>query len=257
MSTGLIQYKREDFLAITEGSEIAEAMKENMVEGDVFSEQDLTRVKTPAGGGLHWTVDGPGGPEVCSEIEGLLVFNCRQGLIWKSLEVDKNRDKPIVRSSDLIYGKLNVPEEEVPPEMLAVLKQHELPDQPGVYNWADLPYTQFGTGKKGQGKFAKESRVLFILRKGDAWPLMIKCGPGSLGEVQKFIKRLQVPQYRAVVGLSLKVETSRGGDDYSMIVPKYKGCLTAEEGAIVKAMYTDRLRSSHEAGRTFAADDAE
>lgn len=250
MPNEMIQYSKSDFLALVEGSDVAEALRENLVEGDSFSEGDLLRVKTPAGGGLHWDVDG----QLSSEIEGILVFNCRQGLLWKSLDIDKNRDKPIVRSSDLVYGKLNVPEEEVPPEMLAVLKKHEVEGQPGVYNWADLPYTQFGTGRNGQGKFAKESRVLFILRKGDAWPLIVKCGAGSIGEVQKFIKRLQVPQYRAVIGLSLRVETSKGGIDYSQIVPKYKGCLTAAEGADVKNLYTDRLRASHESGRVFSND---
>jgi hypothetical protein len=264
MSTALSVYERNDFAAIAENSTIAEALKENMLPGDKFSEMDLIRVKTPAGGGLYWEIEGDSGPS--GEIEGVLVFNAWLGLLWPSLETGSGV-KPLVRSNDLAIAKLNMTPEEIEDavskgvlqqQMVDELEKHELPGQPGVYRWNDLPWTQQGTGKNGIGKFAKENRLMFVLRKNDSWPLVIKAGPGSLGSMSKLIKRLSVPQYRAVVGLKLQVKESKGGQKYSEIIGAEKGQLDAETGAILKAMYTDRLRESHEAGRVYeeAADAA-
>jgi hypothetical protein len=247
MSTGLVKYERSEFAVLSPGSSAKLAMQENLVEGDSFSALDLVRVKTPSGGSTIWTIDSTAGPVHLPEIVGVLVYNCRRGLLWKSLEIGEN-DKPIVVSNDLIYGRLNVPPEEIPADFVEGLRKCEIPDRPGVYDWSALPWCQFGTGKKGQGKFAKESRMLYVLTRDAIWPLVIPAGPGSLGDVTRFIKRLEVPQYRAVVGLTLKEELSAGGIKYSKIVMNLKGVLGEEEGAELKEMYTDRLRADNEAG---------
>lgn len=257
MSTALTVYQRNDFAAIADNSAIAEALKENMLPGDTFSQMDLIRVKTPAAGGLYWEVEGDGAP--VGEIEGVLVYNAWLGLLWPSLETGSGV-KPLLRSNDLSIAKLNMTPEEIKEaiskdvlqqQMVDELAKHELPGQPGVYRWNDLPWMQQGTGKNGIGKFAKENRLMFILRKGDAWPLIIKAGPGSLGSMSKLVKRLSVPQYRAVVGMKLQVKESRGGVKYSEIIGTEKGQLDAETGAILKSLYTDKLRESHEAGRVY------
>lgn len=246
------------FLALVEGSDLAEAMRENYQPGDSFSMSDLIRVKTPSSGGTIWEINGVAGTEHTPAITGILVFQAYVGSIWRTLDVDETKkDKPLVVSNDLITGRLNVPREEVPEEFMTVLDKHELPGQPGCYNWADLPWTQFGTGRDGGGKYAKESRVMFILREQDAWPLVVRCGPGSLGDVMRFIKRLDVPQYRAVVQLTLKKEISRTGKPYSKIVPSLMAKLDPAFGQRVKETYTDRLRKSHEAGMVVVDDSGE
>lgn len=257
MSTAITVYERNDFAALAEGSAISEAMKENMLPGDKFSEMDLIRVKTPAGGSKYWEVEGD--PAPTAEIEGVLVYNAWLGLLWPSMETGSGV-KPLVRSNDLIIGKLNMTEEDIAEavskgdlsqKMVDELAKHELPNQPGCYRWADLPWMQDGTGKNGIGKFAKENRLLFVLRKSDAWPLVIKAGPGSLASMSRMIKRLGVPQYRAVVSLKLQEDVSRSGVKYSKIIGEQKGSLDAATGAMLKSMYTDPLRASHEAGRVY------
>jgi hypothetical protein len=252
MSTALSVIDRSLFVALNPESEAAMAMKENMVEGDSFSMSDLVRVKTPSGGGLFWTVEGVAGESVEKEIEGVMVFQARQGTLWPSLETTTGK-RPVMSTNDMKHGKLQIPEEEIPAEILQTIKQHEI--SPGVFDWPALPYTQFGSGKNGVGKFAKESRVLFILRKDEMFPLVIRVGPGSLKTVTQFIMRLQVPYYRAIIGLTLKKETSKGGQDYSRIIPTLKGVLDPDSGKVVQESYTNLLKASWEAGRIEVEDD--
>lgn len=249
-NTALRVYEESEFTALSANSESALAMREN-TDGDSFSEADLIRVKTPTGGGLFWTVDGVSGPENCEAIEGVIVFKAKKGLIWPSDSDDATaKEKPCVVSNDLKYGKLNVPRKEVPSEMMEILDQNEVEGQPGVYDWENLPWTQWNTGKKGVGKYAKEHILLFILRKNETLPLFIQVGAGSVGDIRKFFIRMQnVPYYRAVVSLKLKQAESAGGKTYSKIVPTMIGTLTPEQGEIVKTIYRDRLQASHEAGK--------
>jgi hypothetical protein len=255
--SGLVKYEEGRFQAIAKDSQIALAMRENMQPGDTFSMGDLIRVKTPGAGGLQWAVEEQTGTQYYPDLTGVLVFNCFSGLLWKSLDLDPDNAKPLVVSDDLQVGRLNVPWEEVPEEFVSGLKSCELKDQPGFFDWTKLPWTQFGTGKKGLGKFAREGRTLFLLREGDAWPLRIRCGAGSLRPVSQFIRRLTVPQYRAVVKLSLKSERSQGNIEFSQIVPTLVGVLSEEEGAAVKSMYTDRLRESHRRGDVVTSESAD
>lgn len=251
MSTGTAMKVYEDeseFDALNKSSETAIAMRENW-DGEEFSELDLIRVKTPADGNLIWQVNSVSGIEHLEAIEGICVFKAYKGLIWPTLEQTKETKRPVVVSNDLRYGKLSIPREEVPPEMMEELDLREIEGQPGVYKWDELPYTQWGTGKNEVGKYAKEHMLLFILRKGECLPLFIQVGAGSLGDMRVFFKRMQnVPYYRAVLSLKLKEATSKGGVKYSKIVPKLIATLSPELGERVVAEYRDRLKDSHEKG---------
>lgn len=248
MSTGLKVYEPSEFAALSPNSDIALAMRENM-EGETFSEMDLIRVKIPTGGSTVWNIEGVSGIEATEAIEGVCVFKAYKGLLWPQLE-SNGEDKPILVSYDLRTAKLNVPIDDVPEEMMEQLIACELPGHANVYDWTKLPYTQFGTGKNGVGKFAKEHLVLFILRKNEGLPLYIQVGSGSLAVMKKFFIRMQnVPYYRAVVSLSLKAGKSTGGQTYAQMAPRLIGTLSPEVGAVVKSQYTDRLKASHEAGR--------
>lgn len=260
MSTGLKLYEENEIAVLNPNSETAIAMKMNM-EGETFSELDLIRVKTPAGGGLHWSVPLISGVQLVEAIEGIVVFKGYKGLIWPTAEQRVNpsgkKDRPVVVTNDMKWGKLMVPREDVPAEMMATLDQHEVKDNPGVYDWATLPYTQWGTGKKGNGKYAKEHQLLFILRKDEALPLFIQVGAGSMGDMRKFFKRMsELPYNRAIVSLKLKEATSLGGDLYSKIVPTLTGKISTESGNKILELYTNRLKASHEAGLIDVAEDS-
>jgi hypothetical protein len=247
-TTAMAVCSRNDFLAIATDSDVALAIQENMQDGDSFSMTDLVRVKTPSSGSLFWTIPEVSGETVEKLIEGVIVFQAKQGILWPSLD-SSGDSKPVLVTNDMKHARLNCEESEVPSDMMAELQKHELPGNPGVYDWAKLPYTQFGSGKNGIGKFAKETRLLFILRKNDPWPLVIRVGPGSLKAVTQFIMRLTVPYYRAVVSLSLKKQTSKGGQDYSEIVPVLTAVLNTEDGEVIKERYTNRLKHDFDSGK--------
>lgn len=261
MSTGLIRtYERNEIAILNPNSEAAIAMKANM-EGEEFSEQDFIRVKTPSSGGTIWNVPLISGVQAIGEIEGIIVFKGYKGLIWPYPEQRKNangkKDRPVVVSNDLEWGKLMVPREEVPPEMMEVLDANEKEGMPGVYDWKNLPYCQWGTGKEGNGKYAKEHQLLFILRKDEALPLFIQVGAGSLKDMRQFFKRMSdVPYHRAIVSLTLKEAPSLSGITYSKIVPKMVGKIDAESGDAIEKMFKERLKKNHEAGLIDVAEDS-
>jgi hypothetical protein len=114
-----------------------------------------------------------------------------------------------------------------------------------LYDWEAMgkegsPFG-WGSGKGGMGRRIKEARVLAILQPGEAWPVLINAGAGSLATVCPWVKRLKVAHFRVVVSLTLNKAVSKGGIDYSQIIPELVGTISREEGLVIKRLYTDPL----------------
>lgn len=222
------------FPALTPGSEIAEAMQANMT-GEQIQEGDLTRVPTPAGGATQWVVPDLTGETSTDEIIGLLVYFAPRGVLWPSEEPSESM--PLLISNDLLTAqRVGDDYGDIDPDELEKFRNAD-----GTYDWQALPWNQWGSGKGGVGKRCKESRLLMVLREGDAFPLLIRCQPGSLKTVRPFIMKLPVPHWRAVVGLKLQRVKNKTGQVYSQIVPRYVGAISQEEGARIRQLYTDNL----------------
>jgi hypothetical protein len=247
MSTSALKvYESSDIAALDPNSEAALAFRENN-QGSGFDVGDLIRVKVPSAGGTIWTIEGPEGKEQTETLEGVVVFKAPHGIIWRSDDISPG-EKPIVVSNDLVTGKLNVPFDEVPKEMMEAIESAEIKGNPGVYDWAKLPQTQWGTGKKGHGKYAKEQILMFILRPGDLLPLFLAVPSGSIKNLKKFFLHCKMPYYRMLVSLKLKEAISKGGIKYSQIVPEQTGSISAADGMKICELYRDPLKSKHEAG---------
>lgn len=268
MGTEMKLYDRNDFLALTEGSDVAEAMAENM-DSSGFSERDLVQVKTPSGGGVHWTIKGATGQESTPYIEGVIVYRCLKGVLWKKDEVGE--EKPVLVSDDMKYGVLVSDWNDVPEDMQEVLEKHEVPLEtvrldpryanvpeesvPRMFYWDGpnkLPYCEFGSSlkPKSKGKRAKDYQILYVLRANEGMPLRIQVGPTSIAPVRKFFNQMSdVPHYRAVVKLGLKEDKNANGVLYSMINPERIGVLGKEAGEIIKKNYKDVIKAAHEQGR--------
>jgi hypothetical protein len=246
MSTALKVYENNEIAALDPNSEAALAFRENN-EGTSFDVSDLIRVKVPSGGGTIWTIEGPSGKESVESIEGVIVFKAPHGVIWRSDDPSPG-EKPVVVTNDLVTAKLNIPREEVPEDMMESLDSAEINGRPGVYDWAKLPQTQWGTGKKGHGKYAKEQILLFILRPNELLPLFLAVPSGSIKNLKKFFLQASLPYYRMLVSLKLKEEKSKGGIKYSQIIPTHSGTISPENGLKICEMYRDPLRTKHEAG---------
>lgn len=268
MSTEMKVYERTDFMALVPGSDVAEAMEMNRDGDEQFSERDLVSVKTPSGGGLFWTIKGATGAESSAAIEGVIVFRCLKGLLWKTDETGS--DLPVLTSDDMKVAKLNIPWEDVPEDMQEVLVNHELTEDevrsdprykhlseailPRLFWWdgpKKLPYCDFGSSLKpgSRGKRAKEYQILYLLRKNEGLPLRIQLGPTSIQPVRQFFNQMtDVPFIRAVVRLTLKEEMSETKKAYSRIVLERIGILPSDVGADINKKYRLPIKKAHEAG---------
>lgn len=224
------------FIAVRPSSDIREAMEHNMKTGDTINEQDLTRVPIPGGRApAKWAIDSMGNEEVVDEIVGSLVYYGVRGVLWPS--EDPTNAQPVLVSHDLqLATRVNDELGDLDKDILE--KAHV---EGRIYDWTKLKYNEFGTARNGNGKRAKESRILCVLRPGDAYPLLINAGPGSLKTICPFVKKLPVPHFRAVVGLKLQSVVNKGGQAYYQILPRLVASLSREEGAVLKQLYTDPL----------------
>lgn len=238
MTTAISGPKNVTFGSLVPGSRQMAIIAANM-DGEPINEMDLTRVKTPAGGGTTWEIDNQGNVETATEIVGVLVAIGKRGVLWPREEIGE--EPPVIVTTDLVTGyRVSDKLGDIDPK---ALDQYRIGDR--RYSWEAISNSpEFGpkSGKGGVGKRVKESRTIAILRDGDVWPLLVSIGPGSLGSFLPFLKKLPCFHYEAVIGLKLQKEKSKSGIGYSMIVPRLVGQLTEEQGEFVRKTYAENLK---------------
>lgn len=227
------------FMVVRPSSDIREAIEANSQSGDQLNEQDLTRVKLPSGGGSNWTINDVEGETMSPEITGLLVYCGVRGVLWPYEEIGENR--PVMISHDLQLATLTGALGDVDLGDLDPKELEKAHVEGRIYDWTKLSYNGWGTSSKGKGKRAKESRVICILRPGDAYPLLINVPAGSLKTVTPFVKKLPVPHFRAIVQLKLESLKNADGKPYSRIIPTLAGAISKEEGQVIQHLYTKPL----------------
>jgi len=229
------------FLALQGDSLFAEAMAANLSAGETIQVSDLIRIKTPAGGGRTWQYVNSDGAEVESKaITGLLCLVAPLGQLWGSDEPTKGQ-RPVLTSHDLFTAtRTNDSLGDIDADQLEAFRVGDR-----TYDWRALgaegsPFG-WGSGKGGVGRRVKESRTVAILQPGEAWPVLISVGGGSLSTFAPFIKRLKVPHWMVNVSLTLQKVASKSGIDYSQVVPELIGTVSRDEGLVIKRLYTDPL----------------
>jgi hypothetical protein len=238
MSTAIATTEKTiDYPALAPNSRQARIIAANL-DGEPMMEKDLVKVPTPLGGSTTWNIDIDGNVESTDEIVGLLVAVASRGVLWPSATPTEQR--PILVSHDLITG-YRVSDDlgsEIDPE---ALEKYRIGDR--RYDWAALSTgPEFGFGSSGSGRRVKESRLLAILRQGEVWPLLVKIGPGSLGEWDSFSKRLPCFRWEAIVGLRLAKAKGASGNPYSQVVPRLVGEISEEQGQVAHDTYTVPLK---------------
>ena len=100
------------------------------------------------------------------------------------------------------------------------------------------PYNQFGSGE-GQAKACKNRRMLYILREGEVFPMMLNLPTGSLKEFTQYMKRLLTKGRRinqVVTKISIRKANSRSGIDFSQAQFSMERMLIAQERAVAEKM---------------------
>lgn len=197
-------------------------LNETMSEDCAGIELQLDRIKIPAGGSTAFEI--PTGdsdePEMAKEITGVILYNHPAYAYYKD-KYTGGSNPPDCSSFDGMYGC----------------------GTPGG-NCKACPFNKFGSGD-GKSKACKNRRILYILREGQLFPVILNLPVGSSGAYKNYIKHLLTQRSslsRVVTTISLKKAMSDSNIAYSQAAFKFVRKLTdAEIEALVP--WTEQMKS--------------
>jgi len=228
------------FPALRDDSGVSEAMAANLPDA-ALRESDLTRVPIPSGGSTTWVIPSITGETTAKTIDGILAVVVPRGVLWPTEEPAEGT-LPVLVTHDLKTAHA-VNLEGVDSALLKDVESCRNED--GSYSWLKLPQNEWGSGKGGRGKCCKEQRVIYLLTKEQAMPIVIVVAPGSLKGWQGFLVGLTtagIPHYRAVVSFGLEADKNPAGIPFARIVPKLVGVLDKDAGEAIRKKFTEPLR---------------
>ena len=159
----------------------------------------------PLGGGTAWQVPGINGIESVSELDGIILAYHDKRALWRdSPEEGAPGAPPDCASDDAITG---------------------VGDPGGLC--CDCPFAQYASAATGRGQACRLTRELIFVRQEDRIPFIVSVGPSSLKNCRKFLTRLSLPHYLAVVRLGL-APVRQPGRTHSVIVPQLLGAVDPE-----------------------------
>ena len=191
-------------------SKVVDVVKANM-DGEAITPFSFDRAVMPSGKSTAWEVPTLMGSETVKSIEGIIVHVARRRSFWRSKDPSKN--PPDCQSLDMTTGH----------------------GDPG--GQCDLcPFNQWGSataadGSPARGKACSESRLLFLVRKDDRLPFIVKVPSGSLRAWSKFMQRLTnvgLPIWGVVTRLELETAQNHRGTSYPQIKPSAVAMLDAD-----------------------------
>lgn len=186
--------------------------------GEIFAEEldgltpSFERIKIPAGGGLAYEVPGddPDSPDSVKEFKAVILYHHPISYYYKE-EYTGGNNPPDCGSMD---GRIGIEAES------GEIKQ-----------CADCEFNKFGSGKNG-AKACKQKRRIYLLREGEALPIILSLPTGSLAEFSKYVMRLLSKGKKTVsvvTKFTLKKAQNSGGINYSQAVFAVDRNLTEEE----------------------------
>lgn len=207
--------KKEDSGYLTTNTNLAESLGEEMQGLNIT----FDRIKVPSGGGLAYEVSGdnPDEPELEKEFEAVILYHHPMLSYYKEKYNGAN-EAPNCSSIDGIVGIDR--------------------DTGEMKQCKDCPYNEFGSGENG-GKACKLKRRIFLLRKGDALPVVFALPTTSVGDFSKYIMRIVSrgkKSNQVVTKFSLKKVQNAGGITYSRVVVSAVRELNSEEQKSIDAL---------------------
>lgn len=208
----------EEFSALapsTEGFSIKEVMHANFPKG--ITQNNLLRVKVPAGGATSWEVDTIAGPESKKSLTGIIVAT-RDIRAYYDKPFDGSNEPPACYSPDAITG-------------------HGEPGGP----CAQCPLSKWGSDEKQRGQACSMRRLMLILEEDSILPLVVSAPPGSLRNIENYFGRLsgqRLPHYAVVTSLGLEKDKNPDGIAFARIKPTYQRALRPDEIVSLKDYMT-------------------
>ena len=190
-------------------------MNEIMAEDCQGLDFQLDRIKFAAGGTTILELPGDGDePEMVKTLSCVILYN-HPAFAYYTDKYQGGNNPPDCGSFDGVTGLGN----------------------PGG-NCKACPYNQYGSGE-GQANACKNRRMLYILREGEVFPMMLNLPTGSLREFTNYMKRLLTKGRRinqVVTKISIRKANSKAGIDFSQAQFSMERMLTGEERQVIEQM---------------------
>lgn len=182
-----------------------------------------------AGAGANvFKVTEPGDDEPTSvmDIEGVIIWSHKQNALWLRPMGSTEDKSPDCFSMDAVIGTVKETGE--------------------CYRCDGCQYNEYGSNPNGPGKACKNMRLLYIMRSGDIFPMVLQLPPTAIRIFDNYRTKVVMDRRRmdsVVTKITLKTQKSQGGIDYSVPVFNMVGALTKED-AMRLADYTKNFKSA-------------
>jgi hypothetical protein len=188
-------------------------------------------VKAPSGGSTAFSVPGMSGDEVQKELPGIILDYATPTAYWDTPD-------PVEGTPPVCYSYDSITSHDGKP-------------------CSGCGFNTFGSkGRDGSNaKACKESVSIYLLRKDNIMPLIVRVPVSSKRTFQKYMTRLsgnRIPANGAVTKITLEKATSKTGQPYSLYIFEAIKLLTPEEAAGAKAFGQKFVELMTVAGTTVA-----
>ena len=216
-----------NLLPIVPSAEDLAAIREELSDMDRVP---YGRIKIAAGGVNIFQVFEPGEEEAvpAQTIEGVIMLSHKSNGLWSKPFGSGDSKVPDCSSVDGVYGTVTETGECV--------------------ECASCPYNAFGSAKggEGRGKACKNMRRLYIMRRGDIFPMVLTLPPTALSAYDSYRTKVMLGRKKmanVMTRISLKSAANKDGVSYSTPIFEAVGVLDGVEAAAMRA-YSDALNSS-------------
>lgn len=201
---------------IAEGAALVREVLDANLPGEQISPFDLERIKVPGGGSTSWQVHSMGEIQEAKELAGIIVHQKLVRAFWsKSLDEGGGNSPPDCYSDDSLTG-------------------HGTPGG----DCLTCPFAEFKSDPKGGGGQAcKQSRLLFLLREGEALPAVIALPPSSLKRAKSYLTGLiskRIPMTSLVTVFGLERDKNQDGINFARATLRAGDRLSPEAASAVR-----------------------
>lgn len=216
-----------NLLPIVPSAEDLAAIREELSDMDRVP---YGRIKIAVGGVNIFQVFEPGEEEAApaQTIEGVIMLSHKSNGLWSKPFGSGDSKTPDCSSVDGVYGTVTETGECV--------------------ECASCPCNAFGSAKggEGRGKACKNMRRLYIMRRGDIFPMVLTLPPTALSAYDSYRTKVMLGRKKmanVMTRISLKSAQNKDGVAYSTPIFEAVGVLDGVEAAAMRA-YSDALNSS-------------
>ncbi len=216
-----------NLLPIVPSAEDLAAIREELSDMDRVP---YGRIKIAAGGVNIFQVFEPGEEEAvpAQTIEGVIMLSHKSNGLWSKPFGSGDSKVPDCSSIDGVYGTVTETDE--------------------IVECASCPCNAFGSAKggEGRGKACKNMRRLYIMRRGDIFPMVLTLPPTALSAYDSYRTKVMLGRKKmanVMTRISLKSAQNKDGVAYSTPIFEAVGVLDGVEAAAMRA-YSEALNSS-------------